>query len=314
MAVKALEFSFFTRFATAWEMVRVVEFRVCMPLSMEEYERGFIFALAKTTEQTSKDGEGVETKRNEHFVNPEATDPRMEEGAYALKVLHMGARVPKLVRLLTPKNALMLVEESWNCFPYCKTVYASPYFGKRFTLTVESMVLADDRGEHPNALHLSEEQLKMREIDYVDIVEDEVESNYIEANEDPAKFASKLTGRGPLKPEFYKTCEPCICVYKVVTVNLDFGPFQKKAEALCLSAGMRDLLVPFHRQIFCWIDEWYGLSLEDAKLFEKTVQDKINKELQFGSDDSVKMGDDAAVLALHHEYAVESPVLKKKDV
>jgi hypothetical protein len=143
-------------------MVRVVEFRVCMPLSMDEYERGFIFALAKTTQQTAGDGEGVETRLNERFVDADATDPRMEEGVHALKTLHLGARAPKLVRLLTPKNALMLVEESWNCYPYCKTVYTSPYFGKRFTLTVETMVLADDRGEHPNALHLSDEQVGAR--------------------------------------------------------------------------------------------------------------------------------------------------------
>jgi hypothetical protein len=116
-----------------------------------------------------------------------AEDPRMEEGVHALKVLHLGNRVPKLVRLLTPSNALMLEEESWNCFPYCKTVYrrflffpfflfviflfSSHYFGKRFTLTVETMVLDDDRGEHINALGLSEAQLKLREIDYIDILE-----------------------------------------------------------------------------------------------------------------------------------------------
>jgi hypothetical protein len=38
------------------------------------------------------------------------------------------------------------------------------------------MVLDDDRGEHPNALGLSPDQLKLREIDYIDILEDEVES------------------------------------------------------------------------------------------------------------------------------------------
>jgi hypothetical protein len=141
-------------------MVRVVEFRVCMPLSMDEYERGFVFTLAKTTQQTAGDGEGVETRLNEHFVDDDAADPRLEEGVHALKTLHLGARVPKLVKILTPKNALMLEEESWNCFPYCKTCYTSPYFGKRFTLTVETMVLADDRGEHPNALNLSDEQVR----------------------------------------------------------------------------------------------------------------------------------------------------------
>lgn len=129
--------------------------------------------------------------------------------------------------MLTPATALMLEEESWNCFPYCKTVYRSSFFGKRFSLSVETMVLDDDRGEHPNALGLSEQQLKLREIDYIDIVDDEVwfrfgyvfflisqkvESEYIRSDVSPATFCSKLTGRGPLKPKFYETCKPCVCV------------------------------------------------------------------------------------------------------
>jgi hypothetical protein len=48
-------------------MVRVVEFRICLPLSLEEYERGFIYTLAKATAENSGGGEGVETLVNEPF-------------------------------------------------------------------------------------------------------------------------------------------------------------------------------------------------------------------------------------------------------
>ena len=155
--------------------------------------------MAKTSDSTSGDGQGVTTLENKPFEDDgDDVDPRLECGVYTHKILHMGPKVPKLVRVLTPKDALMLEEKSWNCYPYTKTVYASHYFGKRFQMTVETMVIEDDRGEHPNALDLSEDVLKLREIDYIDIVEDEVPSGGLVDSDDPAKFVSKETGRGPL--------------------------------------------------------------------------------------------------------------------
>jgi hypothetical protein len=92
---------------------------------------------------------------------------------------------------------------------------------------------------------LSEDDLKVREIDYIDIVRDPVGES-LECKEDPAKFQSKLTGRGPLKPGFERDCKPSVCVYKVVRVNLDFGPFQKKSESMLLGAGMRGRMRSLH--------------------------------------------------------------------
>jgi len=293
-------------------MVRVVEYRICMPMSMEEFQRGMTYTTAKTSDLTSGDGQGVETLERKVFEDANAEDPRMECGVYTHKILHMGPRVPKLVRMLTPKDALMLDEKSWDCYPYIKTVYASEYFGKRFELTVETMVVEDDRGEHPNALNLSEEVLKLREVDYVDIVQDEVPAGSIMGNdEDPSKFRSATTGRGPLAPEFEQTCDPVLCIYKVVRCNFDFGPFQKKAEALCQSAGMRDLLVPFHRQVFCWIDEWYPMTMEEVALFEKKCFDKLN-EVQYGQSKrgELKAGD--AVGRVKDEDFLSSPSQQRK--
>ncbi len=37
-----------------------------------------------------------------------------------------------------------------------------------------------------------------------------------------------------------------------------------------------DLLLPLHRQIFCWIDEWYGMSMDQIKAYELEVQKRQN--------------------------------------
>lgn len=196
--------------------------------------------------------------------------------------------------LFRPSHSSFCFLFSWNCFPYIKTVYHSSYFGARFQLEVESMIVDDDRGEHPNALNLSPEVLAVRKIDYIDIVADENQEGGYDAKENPGKFKSKVTNRGPLSANFYKDCTPVMCVYKVVTCKCEFGPFQNKAESVCLSAGMRDLLLPFHRQIFCWIDDWFNMTMEQIKAFEHEVQTKLNA-LPFKKEQSAKLADNASV-------------------
>lgn len=131
------------------------------------------------------------------------------------------------------------------------------------------MVCDDDRGTNPNALGLTPEELKMRQVDWIDIVKDPLPQGGLVCKEDPSKFVSEKTGRGPLRVGFEQNCSPAVCIYKVVRVRLDFGPFQKKAESLLLSVGMRDLLLPLHRQIFCWMDEWWPMTLEEVHAYEK---------------------------------------------
>ena len=37
----------------------------------------------------------------------------------------------------------------------------------------------------------------------------------------------------------------------------------------------RNLFSRFHRQLFCWIDEWHGLSMIDIR----RIEDEVKKEL-----------------------------------
>ena len=38
----------------------------------------------------------------------------------------------------------------------------------------------------------------------------------------------------------------------------------------------------FHRQLFCWTDEWYGLTMQDIRAMEAAVVDELNKERATG--------------------------------
>ena len=32
-----------------------------------------------------------------------------------------------------------------------------------------------------------------------------------------------------------------------------------------------------HRQVFCWIDEWYGLTMEDIRRLEEEAKNDLDK-------------------------------------
>lgn len=52
--------------------------------------------------------------------------------------MYVASRVPKFLRAILPKNALILEEESWNAFPYTKTIYTNLWLKERFNLVIES--------------------------------------------------------------------------------------------------------------------------------------------------------------------------------
>jgi hypothetical protein len=65
----------------------------------------------------TKKGEGVEV-----LVNEPTEHPQYGKGQYTKKIYHLGSRLPSFIRFVLPAKALLLEEEAWNCFPYCKTI------------------------------------------------------------------------------------------------------------------------------------------------------------------------------------------------
>ena len=70
--------------------------------------------------------------------------------------------------------------------------------GERFEICVESVYLANDRGTTENALNLSDEILKKRQVEILDIGKDQVDDPDFSSAFDPRSHVSEKTGRGPL--------------------------------------------------------------------------------------------------------------------
>jgi len=247
---------------------------VVLPMAVEEYQIGHLYSVAKLSSQETKNGEGVEVLKNEPFSDSSGT------GQYTEKIYHVGSRLPGWVKAFIPGSALKLEEKAWNAYPYCKTVLKNGWMGDSFTFTIESRHF-NDNGLQENVHNLTPEQLKKREVDFIDISADKVDKKEYKKEEDPALVKSEKTGRGPLV-EGWKEKQPLMCCYKLVTVEFKMFGLQGKVESF-LQNFERNLFLKFHRQVYCWLDEWFGLSMEDVRNYENKTKQDLDYALNEGA-------------------------------
>eukprot|EP00850_Spirogloea_muscicola_P013329 SM000090S24291 [mRNA] locus=s90:96990:100534:+ [translate_table: standard] len=234
--------------------------RIVLPFTLEEYRVAQLYMVAKYSakESESDDGDGVEFLKNEPY------EDEKRKGQYTHKYYHLASKLPSWIATIIPQKALMLEEEAWNAYPYCRTVYASPFFTK-FSLTIESFHV-EDRGTTENALNMDADHLKMRQVEIIDIAMDPVDK-YI-PEEDPSKFKSKKNGRGPLMEGWMQKCEPKLCAYKVVSVDVPYWGWGSRLEKYIATKAERKVFTDGHRKSFCWMDEWIDLTMVDIRKME----------------------------------------------
>jgi hypothetical protein len=263
-------------------MVQVTEFRIPMPLTTEEYQRGQLYGIAELSKESSqKNGEGVEVLKNEPYEDTNG------KGQYTKKIYHLGSSLPTFVSMIIPSKALDVYEEAWSAFPYCKTVITAPFLGDRFSMTLLSMYKDNDDGNGTNVLNLGKEHLAKRKIVKVDIVNDDLPSGS-NSSDDPRKYKSQITGRGPLTgKEWLKQQSPSMYVYKVVIVEVKVWGLQSKIEAKLMEVE-RSLFLRLHRRMFCSLDQWINLTMDQIRSFEDETQKEL-KMLQSDNNEPTKL-------------------------
>eukprot|EP01118_Nematostelium_gracile_P008741 TRINITY_DN289_c0_g1_i1.p1 TRINITY_DN289_c0_g1~~TRINITY_DN289_c0_g1_i1.p1 ORF type:complete len:292 (-),score=74.15 TRINITY_DN289_c0_g1_i1:39-914(-) len=254
----------------------IKEYRIPMPLSVEEYRIAQLYMVAKFSRERTTKGEGVEILANEPFENENG------KGQYTHKMIHLGSHLPAWVKPLIPTSVSCVEEKAWNAYPYVKNVYSVAFFGERFSIVSETRYFDDD-GTQENVHGLDAAQLKQREVEYINIATDPVDPRYYKEEEDPKLFTSKKTGRGPLTDkDWMKEHKPRMCIYKIAYVEFKVWGFQTTAESWIQKSMMKDVLTLGHKQAFCWMDEWVDLTMEDIRKFEEETKELLNKILHTG--------------------------------
>ncbi|SPP73268.1 cytoplasmic phosphatidylinositol transfer protein 1 [Drosophila guanche] len=256
-------------------MVLTKEYRVCMPLTVEEYKIGQLYMIARHSLEQSEEGEGVEVVENKP-----CKDDVHGKGQYTEKHIHLSSRLPYWVQAICPR-VFYVIEKSWNYYPYTLTEYTCSFIPKLNVLIKTKY--EDNNGTTDNCLDLSEEELKLRSVDHLDIAFDEFSPKHYKPEEDPKFFKSIKTNRGPLVEGWRETDKPIMCSYKVVHASFEVWGLQTKVEDF-IQRGIRDILLLGHRQAFAWLDEWHGMTLEDVRDYERQKQAETNEKVQAAGD------------------------------
>ncbi|XP_076232304.1 retinal degeneration B isoform X1 [Calliopsis andreniformis] len=264
----------------------IKEYRIPLPLTVEEYRIAQLYMIAKKSREESQGaGSGVEI-----IVNEPYTDGPGGNGQYTHKVYHVGSHLPEWFKSLLPRSALIVKEEAWNSYPYTKTRYTCP-FVEKFSIEIETYYFPDN-GYQENVFKLSGSDLRNRIVDVIDIVKDVIPSDYVK-EEDPKLYVSQKTGRGPLTESWLEdywadvkgkqqptpSGKSLMCAYKLCRVEFRYWGVQTKLEKFIHDVALRKTMVRAHKQAWAWQDEWNGLTMEDIREIERQTQLALQKRM-----------------------------------
>ncbi|XP_058492084.1 membrane-associated phosphatidylinositol transfer protein 2-like isoform X1 [Solea solea] len=264
----------------------IKEYRIPMPLSVEEYRIAQLYMIQKKSrEESCGEGSGVEILENKPY-----TDGPGGTGQYTHKVFHIGKHIPSWFRSILPKAALRVEEESWNAYPYTRTRYTCP-FVEKFSIDIETYY-KPDTGNQADVFNMSAAEKRQMTVDPIDIVTDPIPPHEYKVEEDLRLFKSAKTQRGPLREDWIEEYNnnpgktPIMCAYKLCKVEFRYWGMQSKIERFIHDVGLRKVMARAHRQAWCWQDEWYGLTIEDIRQLELETQLALaTKMAQFSQAD-----------------------------
>ncbi|XP_051574992.1 cytoplasmic phosphatidylinositol transfer protein 1-like [Myxocyprinus asiaticus] len=282
----------------------IKEYRICMPLTVDEYKIGQLYMISKHSSEQSGGGEGVEVVRNEP-----CTDPTCGDGQVTEKRIYLNSKLPAWMRRFVPM-AFYVTETAWNFYPYTitgqfkhsNTINAPAFeyscalshgmyihlvllilhssqkcsFLPKFQVRIETR-FENDNGSTENVF--GDNPTPEDSVCFLDILSDPIPDKHYKQSEDLSNWVSKKTGRGPLVDGWRNTNKPIMCSYKKVTCSFEVYGFQGRTEEF-VHRNIRDILLVGHRQAVAWTDEWHGMTLEEVREYERKLQDETNSKLK----------------------------------
>ncbi|KAH7728643.1 phosphatidylinositol transfer protein [Aphelenchoides avenae] len=261
----------------------IKEYRLVLPFSLDEFQRGQLYAVAECSKRETGGGEGVEVVDQRPFESSTVRPGHQLKGIYSKKIYRFKSKSPRVFRALLPDAAFVVEEESWNAYPYTRTVLTNPgYMGKDFFIVVETLHVDNDNGQQHNVLNADDKVLAQRKVVKLDIADDAIlKPTDLNAENDIHRFRSQKTGRGPLNPGWEAQHRPLMCAYKLVTVHFKWRLLQNKVERGIHNTYPR-LFGKFHREVFCWIDRWHHLTMAEVHKFEEETALELKRQINEG--------------------------------
>lgn len=61
----------------------------------------------------------------------------------------------------------------------------------------------------------------------------------------------------------------------------DVISFNLNCVLVCILQAIREILLLGHRQAFAWVDDWYNMTIQDVREYEREMQAKTNIKVTY---------------------------------
>lgn len=192
-------------------MVVIREFRIPLPLTVDEYQVAQLYTVAEESKNETGGGDGVQVIENKPYKKDNG-----EEGQYTYKIYNIHHKVPRFVKSFAPKGSLVFHEKAWNSYPFCYTEYVNEHFGEKFKMVIISRHQADsgdnndvDYGHYPE---VDKSKMSTQNINICD--NQSFDKNRYNESSDPTKYSFPEQNRGPFSIDFANNTKPIMTCYK----------------------------------------------------------------------------------------------------
>ena len=251
----------------------IYEYRIVMPMTSDQLNIGFQYTIARSSVEESTKDDKVRVLSNKSCVDEEGNN-----GQHTLKLYHIKSYFPSILSKFMSDESLKMYEDSKDCFPHTYTECTSKVF-KTFNLSIETRVIDGDRGYLDNALGLTQEELKLRNIVNIDILN--TPSHYPDPKNEPSnieKFKkSDVCCLKDYNPNKWRNEVPKVCcAYKLVKCNIIMPLATMITKAICKTQG--DVFTKYYKSKYEWADCWAGMSIKDVESMTLSVVEEESDE------------------------------------
>ena len=71
-----------------------------------------------------------------------------------------------------------------------------------------------------------------------------------------------------------------MCAYKLCKVEFRYWGMQSKIERFIHDMALRNTMLRAHRQAWVWQDEWFGLTMDDIRDFERRTAEELKRKMR----------------------------------
>ncbi|KAM0676582.1 hypothetical protein BDAP_002878 [Binucleata daphniae] len=242
------------------------EFRIVLPLTVEQYNISQLYVVAQLSKSESTGDTSIKILENVDHEHPEYGKCRK-----TVKLMNLASRVPGIIRAVLPsKKALRVIETAYNAYPRCNTNYKNEYLDlSKFSMVVDSYH-QNGVDFKENIMNLSDEKWNKTKVVYLDICENVKNKQF-----DPKKVQNgHIDGPGWIERAKEKGI-PLMTCYKYV--NIKVKGFLLETFSKTVADKMKDLFIEAHQRMYCEMDQWINMSIDDIRVMEEETKKELEK-------------------------------------